>query len=319
MATTYTLGNVAKEFPRTCMRGLGQVMFQDNALTGLLFMAGIFWGAYEEGSPLVAWGMIAGLIVSTLTGYFLDLKDENGAQGLWGFNGCLVGCAFPTFMGDTVWMWLGLILCSAMTTWVRTALNKITTPLGTSSFTFPFVLCTWFFLLASRLFAGMPPEGAETPAFPAAIAGTLDLGFGSLVIYWLKGISQVFLINSWVTGIFFLAALAVSSLRAAMWAALSSGIALFVAIVWKAPAVDIASGLYGFSAVLTGIALGSTFCNFSWRATIWSVVGVVVTVFIQGAMNVFFEPMGLATLTGPFCLATWLMLWPGYSFLQPKQ
>ena len=73
MATTYTFGNVAKEFPRTCMRGLGQVMFQDNALTGLLFMAGIFWGAYEEGSPLVAWGMIVGLIVSTLTGYFLDL------------------------------------------------------------------------------------------------------------------------------------------------------------------------------------------------------------------------------------------------------
>lgn len=318
METSYTVKSVAKDFPRTCLRGLGQVMFQDSAWTGLLFMVGIFWGAYAEGLPLVAWGMVVGLVVSTLTGYFLGLSDENGAQGLWGFNGCLVGCAFPTFMGDTVWMWLGLILCSAMTTWVRTGLNKVTAPLGTSSYTFPFVLCTWFFLLSTRLFAGMPPEGAATPAFPAGVAGTLDMSFGSLVIYWLKGIAQVFLINNWVTGIFFLAALAVSSVRAAAWAAIASAFSLFLAIVWKAPAADIAEGLYGFSAVLTGIAIGATFCNKTWKTVVWGLLGVAVTVFIQAAMNAFFAPVGLATLTGPFCIATWLMLWPGYKFLQPN-
>ena len=38
-----------KEFPRTVARGVGQVMFQDNMWTGIFFLAGIFWGAYEEG------------------------------------------------------------------------------------------------------------------------------------------------------------------------------------------------------------------------------------------------------------------------------
>ncbi|MBD5370426.1 MAG: urea transporter [Bacteroides sp.] len=309
---------VWRDFPRTTLRGIGQVMFQDNAWTGLLFLAGIFWGAYSEGFPAVAWGAVVGVVVSTLTGYLLNLSDDNGAQGLWGFNGVLVGCAFPTFMGDTVWMWIALILCSAMTTWVRTALNKVMAPWKVSSFTFPFVLSTWFFLLAARYMHGMPPVEESVPAFATETVGHLDMSFGSLVVYWLKGISQVFLINSWVTGIFFLAALAVSSWRAALWAAVSSAISLFVIIVWQGPAADIANGLYGFSAVLTGIALGATFCNSgSWRTWIWAVLGVIATVFIQAGMNAAFAPLGLATLTGPFCIATWLFLIPGYKMFQP--
>lgn len=319
MTNTASFSQVLKEFPCTCLRGIGQVMFQDSAWTGILFLAGIFWGAYAEGFPAVAWGAVVGVIVSTLAGYLLHLSDDNGAQGLWGFNGVLVGCAFPTFMGDTVWMWIALILCAAMTTWMRSGLNKIMAPWGVSSFTFPFVLATWFFLLAARMMAGMPPSFMGDPALPAETVGHLNLGFGDLVVYWLKGIAQVFLINNWVTGIFFLVALAVSSWRASLWAAIASALSLLVAILWQAPAASIADGLYGFSAVLTGIALGATFCNFSWKATIWTIIGVIATVFIQAGMNTLFAPCGFATLTAPFCIATWIFLIPGYSFLAPKK
>lgn len=308
---------IVKAFPRTYLRGLGQVMFQDSMWTGLLFFIGIFWGAYEEGMPTVAWGMVVGTFVSTLAGYLLKLPDDNGAQGLWGFNGSLVGCALPTFMGNTIWMWLALIFCAAMTTWIRSGMNNVFGRWNLSSFTFPFVLCTWFFLLAGRLFSGMPPTFMGAPEFPAAASDAISLNFGHLVEYWLKGISQVFLLNSWVTGIFFLAALAVKSWRAALWAAIASAIALLIAIAFKGPGADIANGLYGFSAVLTGIALGATFLNFSWKAAIWSVLGIIGTVFIQAAMNAAFAPIGLPTLTGPFCLATWLFLLPNYSYLQP--
>ena len=308
------------DFPRTVLRGIGQVMFQDSMWTGFLFLVGIFWGAYAEDSGIVAWGALTGVVVSTITGYFLRLSDENGAQGLWGFNGVLVGCAFPTFMANTIWMWLALILCAAMTTWVRTALNKVFAHYNCTSFTFPFVLCTWFFMLAARYMHGMAPEFEAIPTAAVETTGHLDMGFGHLVIYWLKGISQVFLINSWVTGIFFLAGLAVSSLRTALWAAIASAVALFMIIGWGGPAVDIAQGLYGFSAVLTGIALGSTFCNpGSWRTWIWSLLGIAATVFIQAGMNAAFAPIGLATLTGPFCIGTWLFLMPGYKLFAPAK
>ncbi len=318
MGSNNSFSAVLKEFPRTTARGVGQVMFQDNAWTGFLFLAGIFWGAYAEGMPVVAWGALVGVIVSTLTGYLLDLPDDNGAQGLWGFNGVLVGCAFPTFMGNTIWMWLALILASAMTVWVRTGLNNIMGKWGVSSFTFPFVMTTWFFLLAARQLNGMPAEFESKPEITYAVSSALDLGFGHLVVYWLKGIAQVFLINSWITGILFLVGLAVSSWRAALWAAIASAVSLFIVIVWQGPAADIADGLYGCSAVLPGIAFGGTFCNSNnWRTWIWAILGIVATVFVQAAMNAFFAPMGLPTLTGPFCIATWIFLLPQYNQFKP--
>lgn len=306
------------QFPRTTLRGVGQVMFQDNMWTGLLFLCGIFWGAYEEGFPLVAWGALAGVLSSTLAGYILNLPDQKGAQGLWGFNGALVGCAFPTFLGETWAMWVALVLCAAMTTWVRSGLDNIMGKWGVSSLTFPFVISTYVFLLAARYFSGMPPTNLSTPELPTMGSPEINLHFFDLVTYWLKGISQVFLIDSWVTGIFFLAALAVSSRRACIWAAIASALSLFIAICWHGPGHDISQGLYGFSAVLTGIALGATFCNFSWRASIWCVLGIVATVFVQAAMNAFFSPMGLPTLTGPFCITTWFFLFPAYKLFAPK-
>ncbi len=307
----------AKAFPRTLCRGVGQVMFQDNFWTGILFLAGIFWGAYEEGIGIVAWGALIGVVVSTLTGYLLHLPDQRGSQGLWGFNGVLVGCALPTFLGNTIWMWLALVICSAMTTWVRTGLDNVMSKWNVSSLTFPFVLSTWFFLLAARLLSGMPPIHMGTPEFAGGVHETLHLEFVNLVVYWLKGISQVFLINSWVAGIFFLAGLAVSNWRAAMWAAIGSALSLFIVLVWHGPGEDIANGLYGFSAVLTAIALGATFCNNSWKTALWTLTGIIVTVFIQAGLNAFFSPMGLPTLTGPFCIATWIFLMPNYSFFRP--
>ena len=308
-----------REFPVTVVRGVGQVMFQDSMWTGIFFLIGIFWGAYDEGFPLVAWGALVGVLVSTLTGYILKLPDQKGANGLWGFNGVLVGCAFPTFLANTVWMWIALVLCSALTIVARSGMDNFFGRWKLSSFTFPFVFCTWIFLLSARLFDGFPAENMGTPEFAHGVSGNISFKIVDLLEYWLRGISQVFLIKSWICGVFFLIGLAVSSWRAAMWAAIGSALSLLVAIVWSGPGQDIANGLYGFSAVLTAIALGATFCNFTWRSAIWAIMGTIVTVFIQAAMNAFFAPMGLPTLTGPFCIGTWMFLLPAYKFFLPEK
>lgn len=292
------------------LRGAGQVMFQPSAWTGILFLVGIFWGSYASGNGAVAWGALLGLVVSTVVGMVLRLPASDGTQGLWGFNGILVGCAFPTFLGSTVWVWLALILCSALTVWVRTGLNNVMAPWRVNSFTFPFVLCTWIFLSAARAMHGLPPEHLTSPELPATFLSDGHFAFAGLVVYWLKGIAQVFLIDSWVTGIFFLAGLAASSLRAAVWAAAGSAVALLTAILFKASGANIESGLYGFSAVLTAIALGTVFYKPNIRSAIWALLGIIVTVFVQASMNVLVAPLGLATLTAPFCVTTWLFLLP---------
>lgn len=300
------------QFLKSCSTGVGQVMFQDNAMTGLIFLLGIVWGAYAEGQPYVAWGAMAGCVVSTLTGSILGFDPRDGKTGLWGFNGTLVGCGVMTFLGSTWLSWCVLILCSAMTVWVRKGFNRMMAPWGVNSLTFPFVFCTWIFVICARVFSQMPGEFMPAPVTDTALAAeSMHVTFGDLVVYWLKGISQVFLINSWVTGIFFLVGLAVSSLWAAVWAGAASAIALGVIFLFGGPLSDISAGLYGFSAVLTGIALGMTFYRPNVRTAVWTVIGIIATVFVQAAMNVALAPIGLPTFTAPFCITTWLFLMPG--------
>lgn len=298
----------------TYLRGAGQVMFQQSAWTGFFFLAGIFWGAYAAGMPQVGWGALVGLIVSTLAGFLLGQKPSNGYDGLWGFNGILVGCAFPTFLSDTPLMWVALIFCAALTTWVRHGLNNAMCKWKINSLTFPFVMMTWIFLLAAKYFSAMSPDALSTPELTETVNPCIDLTFGGVVQYWLKGVAQVFLIDNWVTGILFLIGLFICSRWAAFWAAVGSAIALAVALLYGAPASDISAGLFGFSPVLTGIAIGCTFYKPGVRSAIWAVFAIIATVFVQAGMDAMMMPFGLPTLTGPFCVTTWLFLLPLYNF-----
>ncbi|MDD3108013.1 MAG: urea transporter [Alistipes sp.] len=309
------VGNIfSLNFIKVMLRGTGQVMFQNSTWAGFFILCGIFWGAYEEGQGLVAWGAVVGLLVSTLTGHLLALPNKDGDQGLWGFNGILVGCAFMTFLGNTIFSWLALIFCSAMTVWVRAGFNNVMAPWKVNSFTMPFVFTTWLFLLSARVMKGMPPEFMSTPELPGNFSSDLSLAFGDLVIYWLKGVAQVFLINSWVTGALFLIGLTLSNKWAGIWAAIASAVALFIIIVFRGPGSDIANGLYGFSPVLTGIALGMTFYKVNRLSALWCLVGIIATVFVQAGLNVFLTPLGLPALTAPFCITTWLFLLPLFKF-----
>lgn len=297
---------------RTLLRGSGQVMFQCNAWTGLIILAGIFWGSYSTGLPQVAWGAVVGLISSTLAGYLMRTNYTDGSQGLWGFNGILVGCAFPTFLGNHWLMWVALIFCAMITTWMRRGFNNVYSQYKINSLTFPFVFMTWLFLLASRIMHGIAPDALSTPVLTETFGSHIDTSIGSLAVYWLKGVSQVFLVNDWITGLTFLVALAINNKWAAIWGALGSAISLGVSLLFGTDPSDIANGLMGFSPTLTGIALGCTFYQVNIHSALWTVAGIIATVFVQAAMDAALAPLGIPTLTGPFCITTWLFLLPLY-------
>lgn len=67
-------------------RGIGQVMFQNNALSGLFMLIGIFLNSWQMGILAVC-----GNIISTLTAHFSGYKYDDIKNGLYGFNGTLVG------------------------------------------------------------------------------------------------------------------------------------------------------------------------------------------------------------------------------------
>lgn len=115
--------------------------------------------------------------------------------------------------------------------------------------------------------------------------------------------------NSWVTGLLFLIGLAISNYWAAIWAAIASALALAVAILYQCNGGDIANGLFGFSPVLTGIALGITFYQVNWRTAIWSLLGILLPYLFRRGWILSFL-LGNSDVNRSFCVATWLFLLP---------
>ena len=73
--------------------------------------------------------------------------------------------------------------------------------------TFPFVLTTWILMLAAYQFFRVAVGSLPAPALPAALgpdAARFGIDAGALVTAMLKGVSQVFLIGNWVSGLLIL-------------------------------------------------------------------------------------------------------------------
>ena len=126
-STLFTLG-----------RGIGQVMFQNNALSGIIMLLGIFLNSWQMG--LLA---LAGNGIGTLTAYLSGYKQEDIRAGLYGFNGTLVGIAIGVFMQISLLSVLLMVIASAFSTWVTRLFGSQRWLPG---FTAPFIITVWLLL-----------------------------------------------------------------------------------------------------------------------------------------------------------------------------
>jgi len=293
------------------LRSIGQVMFQNNPITGILFLIAIAWGSYAAGVPQVAVAGVLAVIVSNLTAQWLHVDLESLHSGLCGFNGILVGLALATFLSAGPLLWVYVVLGATVSVVVMLATTNVAKPWG-SALTFPFVLTTWLLLLATYGFSGLAgtalPSGNVVTAFQPYQASPLQLIDVAQGIF--QSISQVFLKASAIAALVLLAGLAVSSLAAAAFALGGSILAVLTAHLFGAESDLITGGLLGFSPVLTAIALGTVFYQPSWRVVVYTAVATVFTVIAQSALNVALTPFAIPALTAPFVLVTWLFLLP---------
>ncbi len=298
------------------LRGVGQVMLQDNPLTGLLFLVAVAWGSVAAGAPSIFFGGLLGLVAATLTGQWMKVDRATLGAGLCGYNGVLVGLALPTFLAPGLLLWAYVVIGGAVSTIVTLGAANTLKPFEAPALTFPFVIVTWILLLASYGFAGLPgtalPSGQVVAPFePAA---SLALGAGAFLAGALMSISQVFLKASVVSALLMLAGLAVNSVAAAAFALGGAILAVIVAHLFGAESDLVSQGLLGFSPVLTAIALGVTFHRPSPRIAAYAALGVVFTVIAQAALNVALRPFAIPALTAPFVLVSWMFLLPPRRF-----
>lgn len=299
------------------LRGIGQVMFQNHPLTGLLFLAAIAWGSYAGGMPHVAFGGLLGLLAATLTAIALRVDRAGLAAGLYGYNGVLVGLALPTFLAPSLLLWCYVLLGAAVSVVAMLGTANVTKTWRVAALTFPFVLTTWLLLLAAHAFGGLDLAAASSDIEFLDPAETNPLELAAFMAGVLKSISQVFLKGDAISALLLLAGLAVSSRAAAACAVAGALLAVITAHLLGAESALISAGLLGFSPVLTAIALGSVFYRPSPRVLgvlVYAALATVFTVVVQGAVNVALAPLAIPALTFPFVLTSWLFLLPQQHF-----
>src|SRR5271157_4876884 len=287
-------GYTPQEWAKIFLRGVGQIMFQDNALTGLLFLVGIAAGAFEENAAfalLMALGGLVGTVLGTITARLIGYDEKQIRDGIYGFNATLVGTdgffnSKPPPLRSFRWL-LGCAASSVVTWAMRTYL-----PFPT--YTFPFIVTTWV-LLGIGTLMGLPR--VELPAPPENFNITTAFG---------EGLGEVMFQASILTSIAFFAGLAVNNWRHAVLALVGSILGTLVGIYHHDPTGSVNIGIYGYNAALTAIGL------YLWRP---SLVIAILGVFLSTPLTEMFPKIhelvpGLnpAALTAPFVFACWIVI-----------
>jgi urea transporter len=253
----------------------------------------------------------------------LDSNSIN--DGLLGYNGCLVGCAAAVFgPASIIACTTTTIVGSAATPFVASALKETMTM---PQWTFAFNIVTLTNLLRTRpllpveeemLFVdGIPIEtmkgglleGLGTTENPVSQSST---SFIDILSSPLKGISQIFVVESTLSGAVIVGGIASYSPMLAAHAVCGSAIGTFVGAITGAELSELTMGLYGFNSALTSMGVGVFFVH-STPAMILSATGAAATASLFGAMKTIFGAYGAPALTLPFCFTM------SACYLLPKQ
>ena len=255
-------------------------MFQNNSYSGILFLAGIFYNA-----PLLCLGALLGTIISTVTAHILKYPKEDIQNGIYGFNGALVGIALWYFFGFTAVTFFAVIIAAAFTSPLNYYVKKIIPP-----YTAPFVIVTWMVISLLLFVFKVTPIASSVPA-----EHTFDLMTASA-----NSFGQVMFQENSITGLVFLLAIIINSKISAIYGVYAAVLGTLIGLVFKEPISVINAGLMGYNGILCAIALA----NHQRSSFVW----ISGAVFLSVILNLAFAQSGIMALTAPFVLSTWIIL-----------
>ena len=250
------------------LRGVAQVFFQGNAITGLCFVLGL-----AASSLLMAAGAVVGTAIGTATALAVKFDKSDLSAGIYGFNSALVGIATLFFFragAASFALLAGGCVVAALVTWLMRRYLPFPT------YTTPFIVTTWaLFFLGQAL--GVPRADSGGPL--------VGVGFAAAVAH---GVSQVMFQASIWTALLFLVGIGLNDWQHASWVLLGSIVGTLVgdyhsaswagtvdpeSLVNRGLADNVALGLYGYNATLAAVAL------FLWRRSlIPPLLGILISV-----------------------------------------
>ncbi len=280
----------AQELLDSSSRGVGQVIFLNDPRAGQILGAGLFLG-----DPYLFGLAALGTVTATATSNAFALDKGSIQNGLMGYNGCLVGCAAAVFGSPSIIAaTTATVVGAAATPFVVLSLKEAMGSVPQWTFAFNFVALTS--ILKTRPLLAPPP-----PAEEGAAVASKGSAFVEVLTAPLTGISQIFVVQSSLTGAVILGGIGSYSPMLAVHALGGSTMGVLVGAMSGAPLEELTMGLYGFNSALTSMAVGVFFVH-STPSLVLSAGGAAATASLFGAMKTVFGAYGSPCLTLPFCI-----------------
>lgn len=261
------------------LRGIGQVMFQNNIYSGILFLIGIFYNSW-----LLGLAALLGTIISAGSALILKYPKEDIQNGLYGFNGTLTGIAVLLFFEVNLVTVLALIAGAVLSTLMMGLLKKMIPP-----FTAPFVVVTWFMIYSLLFVLNFPLLSSSEPT-----GNTIDILAATS-----NSFGQVMFQENVITGLFFLLGILVNNRLMAVYAVYAAVLGSLTGWLFSEPFSTINGGLMGYNAILCAIALTGK----RWQDFLW----ITLAICLSTLLNIGLAMTGIITLTAPFVLVTWVI------------
>ena len=285
------------------LRGVGQVIFANNPLSGLLILLALFIQ-----SPWIGLMSLVGVVSSTVTAIALKLDRDKIRNGLFGYNGILVGAALATFGlsgngGWNFWWALAVIIFSALTTvMMKTFGVWWATTFRCAPLTMPFNIATLLFL-SLVMFLPQPLFKLGETTIDVTSVSTIEVPrlLASLPI----GYGQVFLADKFIVGSLILLAVAIFSPFGATVGLVGEILGVVAALILGIVPEDINTGLWGYNSVLSAMAISGIFYVPNLRSFLFGAgCAFVSAITIPILAIILTKPFGLPVLTLPFCIVT---------------
>lgn len=296
------------------LRGIAQVVFAGNPVSGLFILVGLFVSDITCG---------LGAVVCSLTAIFasklLNWPNATIEAGLTNFSPVLVGTVtaslYPVFFHQplTAVVWGYMILASVFSLCVSGGLGRILAVHHIPAYTLPFNVAASLTFVCLRA-SGYAADDHSSPSIPPPTAAS-DVEDQSLDVQWsqvwmgtLLSAGQVWAVESIAGSSLVLLGLWFCSPILTIVCYMGAVVATFTALmVSPAPYSSVYAGVWGYNGFLAAGAI-AFFMVPTPRTLLLAAINAVFATFIQGAMSPVFAATQLPVFTFPFCLASVVFL-----------
>lgn len=280
------------------LKGFSQVLLVGNTFSGCLILLGI-----TLHSPILGLMAFLSSLVGTFTGKYFGGDRHMIHEGIYGFNSVLCGITAILFLnGDK--RWFIALFAAAIAALLMIILSKVLSKWKIPVLTIPFVIVTWVGLLAAYRFDKLYMDPNFVISSPA-LWNLPTEGTPTLLIGLIKGIGEVFVIDSLWTGSLILLALFWAGWRFGVYAIIGAFVSWLTAYFIGVDSQSLNLGLYNYNAVLTIIAVSLVYGK---KKLLIGIIAATLTVPVTAGLELLLDPLGLPALTFPFILCSWLFI-----------